>query len=199
METLKVFQRACVRAGLQIEFTRGFNPHPKLSLPLPRSVGLESQDELLCFRMVWDPGGSSQDDLRSQIKDELQEQLPAGLRLISVGFAEANISIQPRSATYVFPVTLGAVDKKLREVVKHVLESESLVMERGTGPKSSTRKVDVRPFLTSIELESNQIVVKCEITPSGTIRVEEILELLGLEASKLTAPARRAGVQWQEA
>ena len=199
METLKVFQRACMRAGLQIEFTRGFNPHPKLSLPLPRPVGLESEDELLCFRMVWDPNGLSHGDLRSQIKNKLQEQLPAGLDLISVRFADSNVSIQPCSATYVFPVMLGGVDKELREAVKHVLESESLVVERTAGPKSSTRKVDVRRFLKSIELQNDQIAVKCEITPSGTIRVEEILELLGLEASKLTAPVRRASVQWQEA
>lgn len=199
METLKVFQRACVRAGLQIEFSRGFNPHPKLSLPLPRPVGLESEDELLCFRMVWDSTGPSQGDLQSQIKDKLQGQLPAGLNLISVRFADANMSIQPRSAAYVFPVALGTVDKELREAVKRVLESETLVVQRSAGPKSSTRKVDVRPFLTSIELENNQIVVKCEITPSGTIRVEEILELLGLAASELAAPARRAGVQWQGA
>jgi radical SAM-linked protein len=198
METLKVLQRACVRAGLHIEFTRGFNPHPKLSLPLPRPVGLESEDELLCFRMVWDPNGSSQGDLQSQIKNKLQEQLPAGLDLVSVRFAEANRSIQPRSAAYVFPATLGTIDEELREAVKHVLESESLVVERTAGPKSSTRKVDVRRFLKSIELQNNQIVVKCEITPSGTIRVEEILELLGLEASMLTAPVRRVSVQWQE-
>ncbi|MBN2271219.1 MAG: DUF2344 domain-containing protein, partial [Sedimentisphaerales bacterium] len=46
-ETMKVFQRACARAGLDVAHTEGFNPRPRLSLPLPRSVGVESDEELL--------------------------------------------------------------------------------------------------------------------------------------------------------
>ncbi|MBW7991664.1 MAG: DUF2344 domain-containing protein, partial [Planctomycetes bacterium] len=39
-QTLSVFQRACVRAGIEIRYSQGFNPRPRLSLPLPRPVGV---------------------------------------------------------------------------------------------------------------------------------------------------------------
>ena len=55
-EMLKVFQRACVRAGIKIQYSQGFNPRPKLSLPLPRSVGVETDEDLLCLRVARDPG-----------------------------------------------------------------------------------------------------------------------------------------------
>ena len=48
-ETIRVFQRACVRAGVQIAYSQGFNPHQKMSLVPPRSVGVESNDDLLCL------------------------------------------------------------------------------------------------------------------------------------------------------
>jgi hypothetical protein len=54
-ETSRVFQRACARAGIPVKYSAGFNPHPKLSLPLPRSVGVESDDELLVVRLSDEP------------------------------------------------------------------------------------------------------------------------------------------------
>ena len=50
-ETLRVFQRACVRAGIEIQYTEGFNPRPKLSLGLPRTVGVESEDDLVQLKV----------------------------------------------------------------------------------------------------------------------------------------------------
>ena len=49
-ETIRLFERACVRAGIKLVYSQGFNPHPKLSLPLPRTVGVESDDDLLYLR-----------------------------------------------------------------------------------------------------------------------------------------------------
>jgi radical SAM-linked protein len=50
-ETLRLFQRACARAGVNLQYSQGFNPRPKLSLALPRSVGVESDDEMLILRV----------------------------------------------------------------------------------------------------------------------------------------------------
>jgi hypothetical protein len=58
--------------------------------------------------------------------------------------------------------------------------------------------LDVRPFLESIELDGNNIIIKCEITSAGSIRVDEILELLEIDIEKLTAPVKRTNVQWQK-
>jgi len=44
---MKVFERAIRRANISIAMSKGFNPHPKLSLPLALSVGIVSKDEVL--------------------------------------------------------------------------------------------------------------------------------------------------------
>lgn len=193
-ETVRVFQRACVRAGIKIRYTQGFNPRPKLSLPLPRSVGVESDDDLLCLRM-----DSSELPFDSEaFKARLSAQLPEGCELLSVEVAKVGTPPQPRLSTYVLPVQREYLDAKLRATVKRLLASETLNLRRWIDVKKSKFKdVDVRPFLKSIEFDDGRIIVECKISSAGSIRVDEILRLLELDMEKLAAPIRRTNVQWQ--
>jgi hypothetical protein len=139
-------------------------------------------------------------DFESRIKARLWEQLPEGFELLSVSLGKAGASFQPCSATYVLPVRGEYLGSGFKARIKHLLASESLCLERKTGPEESKFKtVDVRGFLESIELQDGCIIVQCKISSTGTIRVEEILQLLELDVEKLSGPVRRTSVQWQEA
>lgn len=229
-ETVRVFQRACVRAGIRIHYSQGYNPRPKLSLPLPRSVGVESDDDLLCVQALRpiDSQSKTSESLfdAEQFKARLSSQLPEDCELLTVSASDAKASFQPRLATYVLTVRQEYFNDDLKVRIKHLLESESLTLERRREPESPEFKnVDVRGFLKSIELDDKCevirydkerlrnsticetlqigsqgcIVVECRISPAGSIRVEEILKLLELDVDKLAAPIRRTKVQWQEA
>jgi len=227
-ETLRLFQRACVRAGINIRYSQGFNPRPRLSLPLPRPVGVESDDELLCLRVVRDAscvmrdaktaadaakGASEVQDTRNTqhamldaIKAQLSAQLPDGCELLSVAAAGAGTSFQPCSATYILTLHEEHLNEELGARIGRLLASESLNVRRRTGARNSKFKtqnsklknVDVRPFLTSLELNGRGIIVECRISPAGSIRIDEILNLLGLDESKLAAPIRRTNVKWKD-
>jgi radical SAM-linked protein len=203
-ETLNVFQRACVRAGIGLRYSQGFNPRPKLSLPLPRPVGVESDDELLVVRVLESTGTQGHkstgnaDGLCSFVEAQLSAQLPDGCDLLSVSVAEANTSFQPCLATYVLAVLPEYVSDSLKATIECVLASESLNVRRRTDTKNSKLKnVDVRFFLKSIELGDAGIIVECRIGPAGSIRVGEILDLLDLETEKLASPIRRTAVRWR--
>jgi hypothetical protein len=236
-EMLKVFQRACVRAGIEIQHSQGFNPRPKLSLPLPRTVGIETDDDLLCLRVhvhdassVPSPAKTTSSEMEhiselenthnkqscyraertdaicNTIMASLSEQLPAGCELISVSLAKPKTSFQPCLATYVLPIRQEYVDDKLKASVERLLASDNLNLQRQIEARNSIRlggrnlkfkNLDVRPFLKSIELDDKGIVVQCIITPAGSIRVDEILDLLELDAEKLAGPIRRTNVQWK--
>lgn len=205
-ETIKLFRRACVRAGIELEYSQGFNPRPKLSLPLPRSVGVEADDELLCLRVpVRDAScvercakGAALEppNIRNTIKTRLSEQLPKGCELLSVGIAKTKTSFQPTLAAYVFAVRPEYLNEKLRDTIRRLLASESLNLQRTIDAKGSTRNVDVRGFLKSIESDDGKIIVECRITSAGSIRPCEILKLLKLDYQMLAAPIRRTSVQW---
>jgi radical SAM-linked protein len=190
-ETLSFFQRACVRAGISIQYSQGFNPRPKLSLPLPRSVGVESDDELLCLRVAVDPDELRAASLESRINDELSAQLPEGCELLSVSVSQAGISFQPSSATYLLVVKPEYLNDKLKATITSLLASETGIKQ------SKVKNLDVRIFLKSIKMDDQGIIVQCNISSAGSIRIEEILRLLELDEDKLALPVRRTNVQWQ--
>lgn len=212
-EMLKVFQRACIRAGLQLQHSQGFNPRPKLSLPLPRTVGIETDDDLLCLSVHCDEGSVPCDpdtpratDYAARIKVVLAEQLPAGCELISVSLAKPKTSFQPCLATYVLPMKQEYVDDKLKGRIECLLASRTLELPRQShvrnsihhgGRNSKSRNVDVRPFLKSVGLDDKGIAVECIISSAGSIRVDEILNLLELDPEKLTGPVRRTNIEWK--
>ena len=204
-ETVKVFQRACVRAGLKIRYSQGFNPRPRLSLPLPRPVGVASDDELLCLRVNCAPCQSRVTDYELRIKAGLSAQLPEGCELLSVNVAKANASFRPCSVAYVLAVRKEYFNEELKAAIKSLLASESLILERQIGKKKSRienresriKNINVRGFLKSIKLEQNSIIVECKISSAGSIRIEEILKLLQLDVEILALPIRRTNVQWK--
>ena len=191
---------------MEIRYSQGFNPRPRLSLPLPRPVGIVSDDELLCLRVHKSTNAQEQTCISEQVYKSISAQVPEGCELLSVNVAEVGASFQPCSATYVLAVRKEYLNEELKAAIEHVLASESINLQRQIGAKDSRRKtqdsrlknVDVRGFLKSIELVGNSIIVECKISSAGSIRVDEILKLLQLDMEKLALPIRRTRVQWQK-
>jgi radical SAM-linked protein len=186
-ESMRMFQRAFTRAGLRVAHSQGFNPHQRMSLVLPRSVGVESDDEMLCLQLEED---SPDFDMES-----LKKELPEGIEIVSARPSESKKVPEPSLARYVIKTKTAVVG--ISERIAGIIASEKIVIERRTGEDSRTKQVDVRPFLESIAEQAGEIVVDCKISPAGTIRVDEILSLLQVGAGDLVQPVRRAKVQWE--
>jgi radical SAM-linked protein len=197
-ETARVFERACARAALPVRYSEGFNPHPKLSLPLPRPVGVQADDELLVARLGEGGGRRFADAAgwETALRQALAAQVPDGIEVSAVTLAAANASFQPRSAEYVFPLRAEEIDR-LRDRMASVMASSTCVVERTAPERRAARRIDVRPFLRSMRLEGTNLVVEHALGPAGSVRVEEILQLLGLHRQDLAGPVRRTKVIWE--
>lgn len=196
-ETLRVFQRACARAGIPVRYSEGFNPHPRLSLPLPRSVGVESDDEMLVVRLESEPWEVDQ-TCAERMHRSLQDALPAGIEIVGVELAGSG-SFQPRSVDYVFrlhPERSAELTGRLGERIQVVLASESWIVSRQLPGDRKVRRIDVRPFLAVIQPVEQGVLVRCNVTAAGSIRIDEILSLLELKAEDLAGPIRRVAVEW---
>lgn len=75
LDLMRTFQRAFIRAGLDIKHTEGFNPHPHISIVLPMRLGCESECEYLDAELI-EPCGD--------IPERLNSVLPEGIRVVSV-------------------------------------------------------------------------------------------------------------------
>jgi radical SAM-linked protein len=201
-ETLRVFQRACTRAGVPVQYTAGFNPHPRLSLPLPRTVGMASDDEMLVVRLSGEPADGGEFPGRTyedRMQRALQATLPTGIEIVGVESIEAAASPHARLVDTVFVLRSDRAAEfmnRLDQRIRAVLASEPLVVERRLPPDRKARRIDVRPFLESIQRGGQRITVRCRVTAVGAVRMEEIMRLLELDREDLAAPVRRAAVEW---
>lgn len=200
-ETARVWQRACARAALPVRYSEGFNPHPRMSLPLPRPVGVEAEEEVLLVRLGEEGGtGESRAERQTAMRQALAEQLPEGMEVRAVDLVGAGASFQPQSAEYVLPLRVEAradLGERLRAEIVTVMESERCMVERASGEGKAARAVDVRPFLLSVRLDAGALTVPHRTGAGGSIRVEEILRLFGLGPPDLAGPVRRTNVIWE--
>lgn len=194
-EMMRLWHRALVRAGVPMSFSEGFNPHPRLSLPLPRSVGLEAAGELACVR-IERPDGEPIDIDR--IRSRIDEQLPSGCALLDVELHGGKISFQAEGAAYFFPVRpCEKLQNAVDTLLARLAASERITVQRCVNDRGSSRIVDVGEYIQSIEIKDNGVSAQCRITPAGSIRIDEIMSLLQIDVSMLTGAVARTSVQWQ--
>jgi len=77
LDLMRLFTRALRRTDLPLEITRGFNPHPKLSIKRALKLGLESENEeavVVLQELV----------KNEEFKEKLQQQLPEGIEIKGV-------------------------------------------------------------------------------------------------------------------
>jgi hypothetical protein len=134
-----------------------------------------------------------------QIRSKLERQLPRDCPVVSLKLLQGRTKFHPAAASYEFELGRAALLEKAGLKAKQVLAQRHLFVERRIDEKGNTRTVDVGSFIESIEFDDLKIVVTCRISSAGTIRANEILELLGLEYGMLAAPIKRRSIQWQEA
>jgi hypothetical protein len=223
-ETMRLFQRALVRTfhsskgylqadeacdsgGINLSYSKGYNPRPRISLPLPRSVGLEGDAELLCVLIETDENSETRESRfigidAEQIRNRVERQLPWGCFLISLDLIKGKARFHPAAAVYEFELARSEqlpkaqIEKIRLKAGSRCIGNEHIFIERRINEKGDTREVDVGGYIESIEVNGLKIIVRCTITPSGTIRVDEIMKLLGVNESMITGGAKRTSIKW---
>ena len=139
LDLMTLFQRAAARAGIPVAFSRGFNPHPKISFGPALSVGMESEAEYL--DMETDPFV----DL-AQIIGNLNNTLPEGIRILeSRMIPRKTSSLSGSISRYVYEVGVpGPFADDIAERVNSFLSLTSVIASRGDLQR------DIRPCIETI-------------------------------------------------
>ena len=82
LDLMRTMQRAFFRAGYELKYSEGFNPHPRISVLQPLSVGSSSECELMDFCLTGDSGNEE------EFISRMNASLPEGIRVTGVYPAE---------------------------------------------------------------------------------------------------------------
>jgi radical SAM-linked protein len=183
-----MFERAMSRAELPVRHSEGFNPRPRMTIALPRSVGVASSDELLVLELT-SPLGAS------RVVEQMSRVMPEGIRIVSGQDLDDKDRRLPYEARY--EMGLSPSDGK------HVLQRAAAFLSRSTYevdrdiPKRNEKKrVDIRSYVTSIDVAVDRLQWTQLVTTFGTVRPDEMLEALGFSPQEHVHRLHRFAVKY---
>lgn len=189
-DTVRLFERALARAAIPMRFSQGFNPRPQLSLPLPRSVGMASDDETLIVEC-------SEPMEREVLLQRLRPQMPEGLALQDADVMHAGERRIPLSVEYGLDLGLE-LKEKLAQRICALETQERLEVTRREHRTGQSRTIDIRPYLLNARLNGSRLEWTQAILASGTARPAEIMEVFGLPPKDFVHRIRRLSVAFAQ-
>ena len=172
LDLMHTMQRAFSRAGYELKYSEGFNPHPQISIALPLSVGASSYCEVMDFRLKID------EDL-SQMPARLSAVMPEGIEVLEV----YEFTRKASEIKWLAIEGLFEYDNRdyaiAAEALKKFYEQESIVITKKT--KRGMGESDIKPAIKSIEFAPSDRGVELKAVISAqepTLNPELLAEAL---------------------
>ncbi len=148
LDLLRYFQRALRRAGFDLTYSEGFNPHPVMSFALPLGIGLSSDGEYMDLTLnSTEPSYESMCLLNSEMVEGVEI---TGYVLLPDGSKKAMASVAAADYIALFKQNTDFTrDEILCGVRSYYEERGEIPVTKKT--KKSERVLDLKPLIYRIE------------------------------------------------
>ncbi|MFA5309205.1 MAG: TIGR03936 family radical SAM-associated protein [Dehalococcoidales bacterium] len=180
LDLIRLWQRALNRAGMPLSYSKGFNPHPQISVAQALAMGVTSDAELMDIFL---------DKFVSPhtFTAAIDRQLPRGVSLDGVyntPLIMPSLQSQVRQAEYKVEIETDQDQNTIESALNALLEKETLPWQhqRDTGP----HKYDLRTLVDDLWLIDFRpgrcaIGMRLRSDGSGAGRPEQVAAALGFE------------------
>lgn len=191
----RIWERALRRSGIEVAYSEGFSPRPRLHFGLALSTGHESLAEYIDIDLVEAPGGpiwvgtdgSTITGAPPDLLDRLTAALPDGIECRAVG------SLQPGSPSLQEAVTsctwqidvLGGDEAAVAGAVEAVRGADEVWVERERKGKVVTD--DLRPMILGLEVIGTQPPSLDGTPPPVRLRADLATQPRGVRPRELLA------------
>ena len=167
------FHRAFRRAGLELAYSQGFHPHPRMRFSPPLGMGVESECEFVDFDILDYHGGPD------SLLDILRTALPPNLWPVSLEETALNepvFSGRIRYIRYHISVENVISPDALEERIREFHESAALVMtdER----KGRRRERDLKTWIADLDAKDARLELVVKVSPEGAVNPREAARLI---------------------
>jgi radical SAM-linked protein len=178
LDLMRLWERVFRRASVELAYSEGFSPHPRISLAAPLAVGVTSKAELMdvFLSRPTTPGNFAQ---------KVAPQLPEGISIIDiqpVSLEAPSLQSRLRFAEYLVEAEgqPGSVD--IESSMRALLALDTLPWHhtRDTGE----RFYDLRPLLDDLWMAGRKdevytVGMRLRCDSSGSGRPEQVIKALG--------------------
>jgi radical SAM-linked protein len=165
----RLWERLLRRAGLELVFSQGFHPKPKISFPSALTLGIEAWDEVVELDLVGQP------DL-TVVQGIIEREMPAGMRLVSL--QAVNEKARMLGAVYKIVIPAELIEPT-RARIGQLLNSEVIqVVREGITIECSCQ----HPYF-DLRLDGNTLHFSLPAAQEvASLRPSELLEQLYLDS-----------------
>lgn len=180
LDMTRLFQRAFKRGSILLDYSKGFNPHPKMTLAQPLSLGFTSIGEYLEFETI--------KDLKTEdAKEALNKTLPDGIKIISCETLPQDgksIASLVEYASYDLFIR-GNWKGSPNNLLKEFIGQKSIIASKRQKNAQERKDIDIRPFINHIEIieeQPTQTVLKTIIATGSKANLNPELLISALSA-----------------
>ena len=187
LDLQRLLQRAFRRAKINLSYSEGFNPHPKMSYGNALALGVESQGEYVDIEIG--------DDIEvKEFLERINEQLPDGIKFVK------GQEIDPKTPSlssiivygeYIFNIDLEVPLSKefVKSRVLNFVKSKEIIITK-KNKKGKKVEVDIRPMIRNfdlVSLDDNRVTFVSTIATGSkanlniNILIPQILDMLNLD------------------
>lgn len=148
LDTQRAMIRALLRSGLDIVYSEGFNPHPKIVFAQPLSIYQESEYEIFDFKL-------NADTPIEEVKEKLTASMPDGIEVFKVAEPVKQLS-ECTAAKYRITLTT----EKSAQEIKEALSGNITVLKK---TKTKEQYVDIAPQIKEMTVSEQDGRVVLEI------------------------------------
>lgn len=180
-DLIRLFHRAFRRAGLRLDYSKGFHPHPRLRFSPPLALGIESVAEYLDFDLAHCPHRVD------EICQGLAQALPEGLKplkLDEISLSDPSICGKIRQFNYQITALNSLSSDAIRAKVREFESSPAVELTRKRGGKTDTR--DLKQWVERLDASDGRLEMSIAAGPSGSVHPLDALgAILGLGRDKI--------------
>ena len=168
LDMQRFFKRAFARAQIELAFSNGFNPHPKMSFAQPLSLGYSSRGEYLEFQ-------TKEQLPAEQIQVRLKEVMPEGIDILAVkelpeqGKSLASMCV---AASYRIFIRWDPEEQGCRAKdfdMRGFLAQEQILVLKRQKKKKEPKEVDIKGKIREIEWAAqNDIIIMSTVLDAGS-------------------------------
>ncbi len=170
-DLMRTFERMLRRAQLPFRSSNGFHPQPRLIFALSLPLGVLGRNEVVELELT-------QPLEPTEVLARLQAQAPTGLHFHTAKRIPPKASAVVRRAIYQLAVPRDEEVLCAERCQSLMNEPECWVVRSRPQP----REVNIRPYLRQVHVRGDRLELDIWVTPTGSARAEEVIDLLGARA-----------------
>ncbi len=165
LDLLRVFKRAFKVMGLDIRYSNGYNPHPKMSFAQPLSLGYSSLCEYLEFETITPHDPES-------LREDLAKNLPRDLAITELFQFDSEVktlAAESDACEYRIFVPFEGTEEEFRDLFTSYMAQDRITALKKMKKTKTLEEVDIKDKIRSwkVSREGDNAVIDC-ILDSGS-------------------------------